>query len=101
MHRIQKLLQDECVDVLSFGDALSDILYEKDLTQSMFAQQIGYSDSVVSRLITKPSLPRWVNYQQIARIAHILECTESQTGRLVAAFICTVMKMQGLNDEKI
>ena len=101
MHKLHQFLLDECNGVYNFGEVLSDLLYENSFSQSYFAEQIGYSDAVVSRLITKSQLPRWVNYQQLKKITQILKCNERQTGKLVAAFICTVMRTQGLHDEQL
>ncbi|GEM_PF-4210583 len=101
MHRIHKMLRDECISKDSFGQVLDIILGDKFITQSQFAQLIGYSDSVVSRLINKNHLPRWVDYHQVIKIAETLDCSEQELGYLIIAFICTLTKIRGLHDEKV
>lgn len=96
MHPLQDLLQSECSDSDTFGQALEVILGDRAITQKQFANDMGYSESVISRVIKMNHLPGWVNYEQILKITRELDCTDEELAKIIIAFICTIMKKRGL-----
>jgi len=98
---INKVLCEECRKTWRFGEILSDVLAEKKLTQADFAQQMNYTESVVSRLINAQRLPRWVDTREIKRVTHQIHCSDAQLGKLIVAFICDTIRDRGLCDDQI
>ncbi|MEO8391791.1 MAG: hypothetical protein ABI700_02260 [Chloroflexota bacterium] len=81
-----------------FGEVLGDVLSEQRLSQKEFASLVSYHDSVVSRLINNPQLPRWVDFREVKRMTLRIGCTEAQVGKLIVSFICDSLRGKGLDD---